>query len=115
MKARTKCDIFHEGNYFFVHSRSTNRKVIDGNFYINGDADAERFMDILEVFGDLIIEGTLYICNIIVHGNLICDRIIGGNRIEVDGDVYVSGKVHTKSIICKGDIFFDKTRIDEVL
>ena len=114
MKAPTKCDIFHKGNYLFKHSRSTERKVIDGNFYIKGDASADRFSDILEVFGDLIIDGTLYISNVIVHGNLICDRLISGQKIEVDGDVYVSGYIRAKSIICKsGDIFFDETRIDE--
>lgn len=116
MKEPTRYDIFHNGNYLFKHSRSTERKVINGNFYINGDADAERFMDILEVFGDLIIEGTLYISNVIVHGNLICNRIISGQKIEVDGDVYVAGYIRAKSIICKsGDIFFDETRIDEKL
>ncbi|MCR5146044.1 MAG: hypothetical protein K6B70_01670 [Clostridia bacterium] len=113
MKAPIKRDIFHNGNYLFKHSRNEDCKVIDGNFYINGDADAERFMDILEVFGDLIIEGTLYICKVIVHGNLICGQIIGGDKIEVDGDVYVSGKLKAKSIICKsGDIFYDETLID---
>lgn len=110
MKAPTNYDVFNNKDFLL----KVEHKVINGNFYINGDADSERFYYVLEVNGDLIIKDTLYIGNVIVHGNLICDRIVSGQNIIVDGDVYVSSTIRAKSIKCvSGDIFFDKERIDE--
>lgn len=106
MNSAKKYDVFCNGNYFF----HDEHKVINGNFYVNGNADTERIRNVLEVFGDLIISGTLYVGYVIVHGNLICNRIIYGQKIVVDGDVYVSGEIRAKSIICtSSDIFFDDT------
>ena len=100
MKASNKSDVFCSTNFLL------KRKclVVNGNFYINGDADSERIKNTLEVFGDLIVDGYMYIGYVTVHGNLICDKIIS-KEITVDGDVIVAGEIRTDSLVCNsGDI-----------
>lgn len=100
MKTPTNFDVFCNTNFLL----KSKHLVVNGNFYINGDADSERIKNTLEVFGDLIVDGYMYIGYVTVHGNLICDKIIS-KEITVDGDVIVAGEIRTDSLVCNsGDI-----------
>lgn len=79
-----KCDVFSTGN-LCVDGPLT----INGNLYVDGNADLSWCWDPVEIFGDVIITGQLLVGQIIVHGNLECKQL-NCDSAEVDGDIYTS-------------------------
>lgn len=100
-----KCDVFSTGDLSLESLRTLN-----GNLYVDGDADLTCCSHPVEVFGDVIINGKLTVEQIIVHGNLECEQL-DCDSAEVDGDIYASSIAEDVNTVISnnGNIFVSET------
>lgn len=106
-----ECDVFSTSKVCLDGSR-----IIKGNLYINGDADLAMCENPVEIYGDVTIDGNLYASEIIIHGNLICERLYCDSA-EVDEDIFVSSITESDSVtsnhgnICIRDHIYGTTNV----
>lgn len=78
------CDVF--SNRKLALSCQTN---LHGNIYVKGNLDVIYTCNPIEIFGDVVVDGLLHGCDIIIHGNLESNSLRCDN-ISVDGDIKIS-------------------------
>ena len=78
------CDVFSNRN--LALSCQTN---LHGNIYVKGNLDVIYACNPIEIFGDVVVDGPLHGCDIIIHGNLECNSLRCDN-LSVDGDIKIS-------------------------
>ena len=106
-----ECDVFSTCDL-----RLDGLRTINGNLYVNGDADLVMCENPVEIYGDLIVDGNVYASELIVHGNLICKRLCCDSA-EVDEDIFVSAIIDSASVtsnhgnICINDNIFETISI----
>lgn len=100
-----KCDVFSTGDLVLDGPRTIN-----GNLYVDGNADLTCCANSVEVFGDVIINGQLTVNNIIVHGKLECEQL-NCDSAEVDEDIFASSIAQNVNNVTSknGNIFVDET------
>ena len=81
----TICDVFSNRNLMLSYLSSHY-----GNVYVTGNLDLIYCCNPIEIFGDIVVDGVLSGCDIIVHGNIECYDL-HCDSIKVDGDILISG------------------------
>lgn len=87
---------------FCLHDMSLYSNFsVNGNLYCHGEIseayiDDESIKSTLEVFGDLYVDGIIYVTTIVVHGNLHCAGISCPN-ITIGGDIFIKVPSTNKS------------------
>lgn len=86
------CDVFSDRNLTL-----NGQFTVHGNLYVNGNANLVACNNPVEVFGDVIINGNLYVNEMIIHGNLEC-KSLDGFYVEVDNNINISRAVEVEEI-----------------
>lgn len=129
---------------FCMHDMTiTHDTFINGNLYCKGSIDESEGHDdlVLEVWGDLFVDGLIYFSNVTVHGNLYCGGIscinltvhgnisITGNENSskafigqldsaytyCDTNISVTGTISGETLVANGLVTADSMDVDDIL